>query len=58
MDGRLRLISQVDLVLSATISRVVTIAKRYDKTLSEIENETQKSRENVRLALERMGYQW
>ncbi|HHV13918.1 MAG TPA: N-6 DNA methylase [Clostridiales bacterium] len=49
---------EMDLVLNETISRVITIAKRYDKTLSEIEKETEESREKVRLALERMGYQW
>ena len=49
---------EMDLVLNETISRVITIAKRYDKTLSEIEKETKGSRDKVRLALERMGYQW
>ncbi len=49
---------EMDLVLNETISRVITIAKRYDKTLSEIEKETEESKEKVRLALERMGYQW
>jgi len=41
---------EMDLVLNETISRVITIAKRYDKTLSEIEKETEESREKVRLA--------
>lgn len=49
---------KIDLVLNETIGRVITIAKRYDKTLSEIEKETEESKEKVRLALERMGYQW
>ena len=49
---------EMDLVLNETISRVITIAKRYDKTLSEIEKETKGSRDKVRLALKRMGYQW
>lgn len=49
---------EMDLVLNEMVSRVITIAKRYEKTLPEIEKETEASREKVRLALERMGYQW
>lgn len=49
---------EMDLVLNEMVSRVMTIAKRYERTLPEIEKEAQESREKVRLALERMGYQW
>lgn len=37
-------------------SRLVEISKRYDYTLSEIEEETDISRNKVKKALERMGY--
>ncbi len=40
------------------ISKVHTIANRYEKILSEIEAETQKSESEVKDALERMGYKW
>jgi type I restriction enzyme M protein len=48
----------IDQVLNAFASRVILIAKRYEQTLGEIEEKTDKSREKVREALERMGYVW
>jgi len=48
----------IDLVLNNLASKVVLIAKRYEKTLGEIEEKTAKSREKVKAALERMGYTW
>lgn len=50
--------NELDLVLNEVSNKVVTIAKRYRKTLNEIEEETKKSRDKVHLALERMGYKW
>ncbi len=49
---------QFDQVLNALSSRVLLIAKRYERTLGEIEEKTAKSREAVMSALERMGYKW
>ncbi|MGI6525363.1 MAG: N-6 DNA methylase [Bdellovibrionota bacterium] len=49
---------KIDLVLNEIVDKVATIAKRYDKTLGEIEKKTEESRKEVRLALERMGYKW
>lgn len=48
----------IDQVLNALASRVVLIAKRYEHTLSEIEEKTDQSKAKVRSALERMGYKW
>ena len=48
----------IDLVLSNLASKVELIAKRYEKTLCELEEKTAKSREKVKAALERMGYKW
>lgn len=45
-------------VLNNLSSRVLLIARRYEHTLSEIEDKTSKSREAVMSALERMGYKW
>jgi type I restriction enzyme M protein len=39
-------------------SKVLLIAKRYEHTLREIEEDTEKSRQAVMAALERMGYKW
>lgn len=47
---------EIDRILNDYASRVIIIAKRYEHTLSEIEDKTVKSREAVRQALERMGY--
>jgi len=44
--------------LNALASRVTMIAKRYERTLGEIENKTAKSNAKVKSALERMGYKW
>lgn len=49
---------EIDRILNDYVSRVITIAKRYEHTLGEIENKTAKSKEAVRQALERMGYKW
>lgn len=48
----------IDQVLNDLASRVVLIAKRYEHTLSEIEEKTAKSKDKVKAALERMGYKW
>ena len=45
-------------VLNSLSSKVLLIAKRYEHTLSEIEDRTAKSRVAVVAALERMGYKW
>lgn len=47
-----------DQVLNVLASRVVLIAKRYERTLSEIEEKTADSKAKVMSALERMGYKW
>lgn len=49
---------EIDRILNDYASRVVMIAKRYEHTLSEIEEKTVKSKEAVRQALERMGHTW
>jgi len=49
---------EVDQVINFLASRVVLIAKRYEHTLSEIEEKTDCSKEKVKSALERMGYKW
>lgn len=48
----------IDQVLNALASRVVLIAKRYEHTLSEIEEKTDQTKAKVKSALERMGYKW
>ena len=45
-------------VLNDLSSRVMLIAKRYEHTLGEIEERTDRSRQAVMAALERMGYRW
>lgn len=50
--------NELDNAMNLWISKVHTIANRYEKTLSEIEAETQKSESEVKDALERMGYKW
>ena len=50
--------NEVEQVVNALAARVALIAKRYEKTLGEIEDKTAKSKEAVRHALERMGYTW
>ncbi|WP_281529513.1 N-6 DNA methylase [Campylobacter hominis] len=48
----------VDNEINNLASRLVDISKRYENTLSELEEETDKSRVEVKKALERMGYSW
>lgn len=45
-------------VVNTLASRLVLIAKRYEKTLGEIEDNVEHSRVSVMSALERMGYKW
>ena len=49
---------EIDRILNDYASRVIMIAKRYEHTLGEIEDKTEKSKAAVRQALERMGYKW
>lgn len=49
---------EIEQILSNYASRVIMIARRYEHTLSEIEEKTAKSKEAVMSALERMGYKW
>lgn len=39
-------------------ARLVDISRRYETTLGELEDQAEKSRADVRKALERMGYSW
>lgn len=48
----------IDQEINSLSSNVVEISKRYRHTLSEIEDKTEKTRSQVRSALERMGYKW
>lgn len=48
----------IDSEINKISSRIVEISKRYEKTLGELEEETEKSRDQVREALKRMGYTW
>ena len=48
----------LDLEINGIASKLVEISKRYEKTLGELEAETEKSRDDVKKALERMGYTW
>lgn len=49
---------EIDGVMNECMSRLMIIAERYGRTLVEIENDTDESREAVRNALGRMGYVW
>lgn len=49
---------EVEQVMNKLCSRVLLIAKRYERTLGEIEEKTAKSRTAVMAALERMEYKW
>ncbi|MBQ3449304.1 MAG: SAM-dependent DNA methyltransferase [Synergistaceae bacterium] len=49
---------EIDGVMNECMSRLMMIAERYGRTLVEIENDTDESREAVRNALGRMGYVW
>lgn len=48
----------VEQSLNNLSSRVLMIAKRYEHTLKDIEQDTENSRKAVVEALERMGYKW
>lgn len=50
--------AEVDQVLNALASKALLIAKRYERTLKEIEEKTSISKIAVKAALERMGYKW
>ena len=50
--------AEIEQVLNNLSSKVLLIAKRYEHTLGEIEERTEKSRAAVVAALERMGYKW
>jgi len=49
---------QVDQVLNTLASKALLIAKRYERTLKQIEEKTSASKTAVKAALERMGYKW
>ena len=49
---------EIEQILSDYAARVILIAKRYEHTLSEIEDKTATARTEVMAALERMGYKW
>lgn len=49
---------QVDQVLNGIASKASMIAKRYERTLKEIEEKISASKTAVKAALERMGYKW
>lgn len=49
---------EMEKLLNDLSARVVLIAKRYEHTLGEIDARTEKSKAEVRSALERMGYKW
>ena len=50
--------SEVDQVLNALATKALLIAKRYERTLKQIEEKTSASKTVVKAALERMGYKW
>ena len=47
---------EIESVLNSSVSRLVMIAERYARTLGELENDTEKSRGAVNLALKGMGF--
>lgn len=49
---------QVDQVLNGLASKASLIAKRYERTLKQIEDKASASKTAVKAALERMGYKW
>lgn len=49
---------EIEQVMNSLSSKMLLIAKRYEHTLGEIEDRTEKSRAAVVAALERMGYKW
>lgn len=48
----------IDQKINNLASRLVDISRRYESTLSELEEEADNSRLEVKKALERMGYSW
>ncbi len=50
--------SETECILIDYMSRVIMIAKRYEHTLGELENNTAQSRDAMHKALERIGYKW
>ncbi|MGF0040288.1 N-6 DNA methylase [Peptoniphilaceae bacterium SGI.131] len=48
----------IDQEINNLASGLVDISKRYENTLSELEEEVDKSKAEVKKALERMGYSW
>ncbi|MGO3752015.1 MAG: N-6 DNA methylase [Peptoniphilaceae bacterium] len=48
----------IDQEINNLASKLVVISRRYESTLAEIEEAADKSRDEVRKALERMGYKW
>ena len=50
--------SECDKVLDNLSSKVFLIANRYEHTLTEIENNVLRSKDEVKISLERMGYKW
>ena len=48
----------MDQILNSLSSRILLIAKRYEYSLKQIEEDTEHSRESVISALKRMGYKW
>ena len=51
-------VDAIEQVLNSLASSVVLIAKRYERTLDEIENKATLSKGTVKSALERMGCKW
>lgn len=49
---------EVDRVLNGLAAKASLIAKRYERTLKQIEEKTSESKTAVKAALERMGYKW
>ena len=48
----------VDSEINNIAAKLVEISKRYETTLSQLEERVENSRSDVRDALERMGYSW
>ena len=52
------IVNAIDQVLNSLASKVTLIAKRYERTLGEVEEKTSQSKLKVKSALERIGYKW
>lgn len=50
--------AEIEQVLNVLASKALLIAKRYERTLSEIESRVAASKAAVKAVLERMGYRW